>query len=206
MSVPYEESGRSRQKARTRQALVEATRRLMADGVSPTVEEAAEAAGVSRTSAYRYFANQQALVLGAHPETQHASLLSADAPDDPEARLEAVMTEHLRTLLEWEPQLRATLRLSLDPAHRRGELPLRQGRVITWLQDALAPLADSHPDVDVRRLAIAIRSATGIESLVWLVDVAGLGREDAADLMRQNARALYRAALVDGRTPISPSQ
>lgn len=196
MEVPYELDGRSRQKARTRQALAEATRRLMADGVTPTVEQAAAAAGVSRTAAYRYFPNQTALVLGAHPETQQTSLLPPDAPPDPVQRLDLVMTTHLRTLLEWEPQLRATLRLSLDPAVEPGKLPLRQGRVIGWLEDALTPLSRTHPHVDLRRLAIAIRSATGIESLVWLTDVARLSRQQAVDLLHGNARALLASALA----------
>jgi AcrR family transcriptional regulator len=196
MTVPYERDGRVRQKARTRQALVEATQRLMADGITPTVEQAAAAAGVSRTAAYRYFPNRDALVLGAHPEVQRSSLLPDDAPpDDVVARLDLVLDAHFRTLLDWEPQLRATLRLSLDPAVVPGSLPLRQGRVVTWLEDAFAPLAATHPDVDVHRLAVAVRSATGIESLVWLTDVAGLPREEAVELMRGTARAVLAAAL-----------
>ena len=168
----------------------------MADGVAPTVEQAAAAAGVSRTSAYRYFPSQSALVLAAHPETQRASLLPADAPSDPWQRLDLVLDVHLRTLLDWEPQLRTTLRLSLDPATRPGSLPLRQGRVVGWLEDALAPLRQTDPHLDVHRLAVAIRSATGIESLVWLTDVADLDRLHAVDLLRNNARALLAAALA----------
>jgi AcrR family transcriptional regulator len=204
MSVPYELSGRSRQKARTRQALVEATRRLMAQGVTPTVEQAAAEAGVSRTAAYRYFPSRSALVLGAHPEVQQTSLLPVQAPDDPRERLDLVMSTHLRTLLEWEPQLRATLRLSLDPTVDARTLPLRQGRVIGWLEDALSPLRQTHPHVDTRRLAIAIRSATGIESLVWLTDVARLSREQAVELLQDTARALLAAALAS--PPVVPDR
>jgi AcrR family transcriptional regulator len=196
MVVPYEASGRASQKARTRQALVEATRRLMADGIAPTVEQAAAAAGVSRTAAYRYFPNQQALILGAHPETQVRTLLPQDAPDDPARRLDIVLTEHLRTLLEWEPQLRATLRQSLDPNTRPGSLPLRQGRVIGWLEDALAPLAGLNADLNIHMMAVSIRSAAGIESLVWLTDVAGLTRDQAVAVLRRNAEAIFRAALA----------
>jgi hypothetical protein len=50
--------------------------------------------------------------------------------------------------------------------------------------------------VDRRRLAIAIRATCGIESLVWLTDVAGLSRDDAAALMRSSAQALLAAALA----------
>ena len=44
MSIPYELTGRRAHKARTRGALVEATRHLVAKGLTPSVEEAAAAA------------------------------------------------------------------------------------------------------------------------------------------------------------------
>jgi len=192
MPVPYEATGRRDQKARTREALVAATRRLLADGVNPTVEQAAAEARISRTTAYRYFPSQRALLLAAHPEISQRSLLPADAPaDDVAARLDQVLVAFARVNLDWEPQLRTSLRLSLEPG---AEQPvLRQGRAIDWIEDALAPLRVSHPGVDVRRLAIAIRATTGIESLIWLTDIAGLSRADAVELMRTSARALLAA-------------
>jgi AcrR family transcriptional regulator len=192
MPVPYEQTGRRRQKARTRQALVAATRQLLADGTAPTVEEAATAAQISRTTAYRYFPNQRALLAAAHPEIEERSLLSENPPDDVEARLEQVMREFTRITLDWEPQLRTSLRLSLEPS---AEQPvLRAGRAIGWIEDALAPVRG---DLDAHRLAVAIRSATGIESLIWLTDIAGLSRAEAARLMRWSARALLRAAMAE---------
>lgn len=49
----------------------------------------------------------------------------------------------------------------------------------------------------MHRLAIAIRSAVGIEALVWLTDVAALTRDQAADLMLHSAQALLRYAIAD---------
>ena len=199
MSVPYELGGRRLQKARTRDALVAATRDLLARGTEPTVADVAAAAGISRTTAYRYFPDQRALLLGAHPETLEQSLLPADAPDDPQVRLDLVMQAFSRTTLEWEPQLRAALRLSLEP-HTEQPL-LRRGRAIGWIEDALAPLRTARPEVDVHRLAIAIRSATGIEALVWLTDIAGLSRPDAVELMNWSAQALLAAASSGAPAP-----
>jgi AcrR family transcriptional regulator len=198
MAIPYEQTGRLNQKARTRQALVAAARELLATGVTPTVEEAAASAAVSRTTAYRYFPNQRALVVAAHPEIDRVSLLPEDAPDDPEERVALVVAGTTRIVLDWEAQLRASLRLSLEPGQEPTGPVLRRGRVIGWLEDALAPLATTHPWLDRRRLATAIRAATGIEAFVWMVDVARLPREEAASTMRWTARALLRSALVDG--------
>src|SRR5258707_13195256 len=115
MSIPYEAIGRTGQKQRTREALIGAARKLVAQGTTPTVEEAAAAASVSRTTAYRYFPNQRALLVAAHPETETTSLLPADASDDPEARLDAVIEAFTRLIAETDPQQRTMLRLSLEP-------------------------------------------------------------------------------------------
>jgi len=61
------------------------------------------------------------------------------------------------------------------------------------------------PKADVHRLALAIRSAVGIEALVWLTDVAGLSREEAAGVMRWSARSMLRSALAHG-LPAAPER
>jgi AcrR family transcriptional regulator len=198
MSIPYEETGRTRQKARTRKALIHAGRELLSEGVTPTVEQAARAAEVSRTTAYRYFPNQRALIAATFPEEAAGSLLPDPAPEEPEARLEAVAAALARLVVEHEPELRAQLRLSLEPeGGERRELPFRTGRGIAWIEEALAPLRGRMAEPERRRLVLAIRSALGIEALVWLTDVAGLSREDAAELMRWSAGALLTAALAE---------
>jgi len=196
----YELIGRTQQKQRTRQALVAAARELVAQGVTPTVEASAAKASISRTTAYRYFPNQRTLLLSAHPEMEARSLLPENPPEDPEDRLDIVIQTFLRLIVDTEPQQRTMLRLSLEPdPSLRGELPLRQGRAIGWISEALAPLSDRMSEAQLRRLAVAIRSVAGIEPLVWLTDIAGLSREDAVQVMRQSARALLWFALADLR-------
>jgi AcrR family transcriptional regulator len=191
-------TGRWRQKQRTRQALVDAARDLVTSGTAPTVESAAERAGISRTTAYRYFTNQRALLVAAHPETATRSLLPADAPDDPAARLDHVVQRFTQLISDTEQQQRTMLRLSLEAPHPEpGALPLRQGRAIAWIEEALEPLRGRLTDGEVHRLTLAIRSATGIEALVWLTDIGGLSRQEAVSLMRWSARALLHAALTD---------
>ncbi len=198
MSIPYELAGRTHQKQRTRQALVAAAREMVAQGVTPTVDSAATKASISRTTAYRYFPNQRTLLLSAHPEIEARSLLPKNPPADPEARLDVVIQTFLRLIVDTERQQRTMLRLSLEPdPSLRGELPLRQGRAIGWITEALAPLGDRMSAAKLRRLAVAIRSTAGIEALVWLTDIAGLSREEAVQVMRKSARALLRTALAD---------
>jgi AcrR family transcriptional regulator len=195
-SIPYENSGRTRQKARTRAALLGAARELLADGRTPNVEDAAEAAGVSRATAYRYFPNQRALLVAAHPELEATQLLGDRAPDDPHDRLDRTIAELIRITIDTEPELRTMLRLSLEPGPKE-ELLLRQGRAIGWIEEALTPLRGRLRPPMLRRLVLAIRSACGIEALVWLTDVGGLSRRQASDLMRWSALALLRTALAE---------
>lgn len=198
VSTAYELTGRTRQKQRTREALVAAARDLVSQGgAAPTVEAAAEAASVSRTTAYRYFPTQKALLLAAHPEIAASTLVPDDAGDDPEARLLGAVDAFIRIVLETENQQRTMLRLSLDPDTSRESLPLRQGRAISWFEEALAPLRPRLTEAEIHRLALSVRSAVGIESLVWLTDIADLTRADAAELMHRSARALLRQALAD---------
>jgi AcrR family transcriptional regulator len=195
VSIPYESNGRVNQKQRTRAALVLAAQDLVAAGSTPTVEQAAAAAGVSRAVGYRYFPNQRALLGAAHPETAATSLLPAEPPTDPAERLALVVQEFTSLITRTEEQQRTMLRLSLthDEASRAG-LPLRQGRAIGWISEALAPLRGQLTDQQLLHLALAVRSAIGIEALIWQTDVAHLTRDQSVALMSWTAQALLHAA------------
>lgn len=207
VSIPYVDVGRKRQKQRTRNALIAAARELVASGATPSVEQAAQDAGVSRTTAYRYFPTQRSLLTAAHPETGTPSLLPSPPPADPAARLDAVVAAFTMLIVDTEAQQRTMLRLSLETtAADRATLPLRQGRAIAWFQEALEPLRAELTDDGLHALVLAIRSAVGIEALAWLTDVAGLSREDARTLMGWSARAMLSAALTTGPPPRSEPQ
>ena len=202
MAVPYELTGRINQKARTREALIAAARELLAQGVVPTMERAAAAAAVSRTTAYRYFLNLPALLAAAYPHIEHRSLLGEDPPKDPAARLQIVVEEHTRRILENEPEMRAVLRLPLQGI-RPPELPMHRGLRIAWIEDALAPLRGKMAEDKLQRLIHGIGATLGIEAFVWLTDIAGLTREQAAATIRYNALGLLRAATTDGSDQLS---
>jgi AcrR family transcriptional regulator len=198
MSISYEQGGRRDQKQRTRQALINAARDLLANGATPTVEAAAAAASISRATAYRYFPNQHTLLVSAHPEVNVTSLLDEDSPREPEARLDAVIDRAAELLFGSEATYRTMLRLSLegDPA-TRGDLVLRKGLRLRWIEDALEPVRRQLPSGDFRRLVHAIAVTIWIEAIIVLVDLAGLSRPEATEVIRWSARALLRSALAN---------
>src|SRR4051795_5235842 len=114
MTVPYETTGRTAQKTRTRDALVTAARSLLVDGSTPTVAQAADTAGVARATAYRYFPNQRALLVATYPQLDEPSLVDPEGGDDAERRLESVASALSAQIVEHEAELRTMLRLSLE--------------------------------------------------------------------------------------------
>ncbi|MBA3234183.1 MAG: TetR family transcriptional regulator, partial [Propionibacteriales bacterium] len=156
-------------------------------------DAAAARARISRATAYRYFPTKDDLLVAAHPELTFTSLLPDSPPRDGRTRLDLVVTAFTKLILETEPQQRATLRASLEQPRPR--LPLRRGRGIGWIAEALEPLEPRLGASGVQRLARAIRSAIGIEALVWLTDIGGLTREEAAATMRWSALSMLESAL-----------
>jgi len=80
-------------------------------------------------------------------------------------------------------------------------LPLRQGRAILWIHEALEPVRSQLSEEEVHTLVLAVRSAVGIEALAWLTDVGHLTREEAVKLMCWSAQALLHAALTATAPP-----
>lgn len=198
MSIPYEAAGRTSQKKRTRDALLAAARELVGEGLTPTVEQTAARAAISRATAYRYFTTQRSLLVSAYPEIQTSSLLPPNPPDDPADRFAMAVDAFLGLVADREGQLRTMLRLSLEPsATDRPPALLRQGRGIGWIEDALSPWRGRISIEAFTRLVFGVRSAIGIEARVWLTDIAGLSGAEAMEIMRWSARVLLQTTLAE---------
>ena len=154
------------------------------------MEQAAERARVSRATAYRYFVNQRALLGAVHPEVTAASLLPPVAPVDPLERVTLVAREIMRIVVENEPELRASLRISLAGDPSDAPPPMRRGRRTGWFEDALAPLRTSLGESRTRSYALRLAATVGIEPFIWLRDMGGLSPRRAADALIANARAV----------------
>jgi hypothetical protein len=93
------------------------------------------------------------------------STLPSDPPEDPGARLDAVVRNFTAMILDTEAQQRTMLRLSLEmDAAERTALPLRQGRAIDWIGEALAVLRGQLSDEELHQLVLAVRATIGIEA------------------------------------------
>jgi AcrR family transcriptional regulator len=208
MAIPSQdgapESGRVNQKRRTRLAIVAAARELLAEGVVPTVAQAAEAAFVGRTTAYRYFPTQESLLIEVSvtadvDELEALVSRPLDRDGAPE-RVLAVLDGFNRHVLADELGYRTALRLYLDlwlaAAATAETAPIvREGRRRRWLEQSLAPLRDAVPDAQLERLAAALSVLSGAEAIVVLRDIYHLEPDEALAVTRWAARALVEATL-----------
>ena len=88
-----------------------------------------------------------------------------------------------------------------QPGGARSASPA-SGRAIAWIAEGLEGVRDDFTEAQFRQLVVSIRATIGIEALVWLVDVAGLSRDDATALTRWSAQALLqRATSIAPPTP-----
>lgn len=210
MAVSRQDDPRANQKERTRAAIVDAAINLLRDGVTPTVQAAAQAAKVSRATAYRYFPTQDSLlteVLSVTPSTEVVDELLDRLPDSEiEERLEVLVDRFNRIALESEAEYRAALRVYLETWFEAGmgseegeDTPrLRAGRRMRWLARVLAPLRDRMTEREWERLRRSLSLTIGIDSIVILKDVCGLEDEDEiVDLLRWTARVIFDRALEE---------
>ena len=190
-------------KERTLRLLREAARELLRTGGPLTVPAVAEVAGVSRATAYRYFPNNDAVVLHATMSLADNPLDDADwapsaatSPGELSDRAAGVVRATAAWAFDHETELRTMLRLSLEP-EREHEKPRRgltnRGR---WIADLLEGLPTDVPPPDRERLAKALIPLFGSDAIVWTTDMAELSREEAVDLLAWMSQVLVKATLA----------
>jgi AcrR family transcriptional regulator len=194
------------QKQRTRLAIVEAAARMIAEGRQPTIGEAADAALVSRATAYRYFRSQRALLLDVALQAAHPDLGAAleRAPGgDAVARFDVVCTRLFELVVANEALMRTMLQVTQEEwlANQESEPALRQGRRLEWIEAALAPVRSRLQPSGFDRLVHALAAVVGVESYVVLRDVCGLDPGEALATMRWAGRALIEAGGAGARGP-----
>lgn len=201
----YERVGRTGQKMRTRNALKAAASELIGTGEQPTVAEVAELAGISRSTAYRYFPSQELMyaevVLTAAVGADRQQIYAA-AEDDGDAalRLDRVICADHDFTTKHEPALRAGLRAFLLLLERHPEAPREPSNRFRYLTAALQPLADQIPVAEMRRLVAALAMVVGIEAALITEVSGGLSSDESKEVKRWAATALLQAAISDSKT------
>jgi len=204
--MPATHDPRANQKQRTRAAIVEAATRLLREGVTPSVADAAEAAKVSRATAYRYFPTPEALlveVAGVTPAYEPVEeLVRSLEGGDAEERLAKFLGKANGVTFAEEAQMRMALKVYLDTwfANRgkgKGVPPVREGRRMRLFERVLEPACARLSKRQWRRLQAALSLTMGTEPMVIMKDVCRLGDKEAQEVLLWAAKALLKAGLEE---------
>jgi AcrR family transcriptional regulator len=202
-----DKSGRSNQKTRTRKDLLQAAAQLVKQGQSPTLEDVAEAALVSRATAYRYFPSIDALLVEAAVDVAvpgPSEVFKGELSRDPVERLlraEAALTD---MIVSNEVLLRTMLAHTLQHGAKTGDdskLPKRQNRRTPLIDAALEPEHHQFKPAALRELKRAMALFLGPEAFIVARDVLQIDDEEARRMKIWAIRALVTAAR---KTPERP--
>ena len=214
MSATEPQTGRYRQRRRTRSAIINAAGELLRSGrTAPGVNEIADAADVSRRTVYQYFPTVEQLLLDAtlgllsqaavDDAIQRADPGGDDAPSRVSAMIRALTDMSSQTM----PLGRSLIRLTVDAHPGSTGQPKRGYRRIDWIETAIEPLRGRLDDVGFERLVSALAMVIGWEALIVLQDLRGLTPDQQEEVSTWAARALIQAALHDqAETPRADNQ
>jgi AcrR family transcriptional regulator len=185
-------NGRQSQKNRTRKALVAAAAELIRTGRQPTVSDVAQAAEISRATAYRYFPTQEMLLAEVALFAVGGPLVPGDGENLPVPEAIGHLVRRVGTwAYDNEQPLRTLLRLSLDPAAG----VRRPGHRREWISEALKAVRSRIDPRTYSKLTRALTLLLGIDPVVVMKDIAGASREQALDALEWTARTLVEKAL-----------
>ena len=197
---------RSRQKLRTRKAILAAALEMMRSGETPSVISVADAAGVSRRTVYLHFPTLEQLLTEAALEVvrlQVEDALSLVKTDDVDSRLEALVVAALESCVVGEVPLRTLVRMTVERRLTETQggpplsAPLRGGRRIEWIELALEPVRPRLGEARFERLVSALAMVIGLEALLVLRDIRGLNQPAMEDVSLWAAKALLNASLQE---------
>lgn len=192
-------TGRVAQRRRTREAIVSATKRLLAQGHTPSIDEIAADADVSRRTIYMYFPTLDQLLVDATSgqlaeHTIEPLLASPELGTDPRDRVDALARSLLALAPEALPLGRRMLRLTVD-TEVAGDAPRRGYRRMEWISRVLEPLRDELDHEQLERLTSALAIVLGWEAMIVLRDTRGLDPAEEERVIRWAARVLVTAML-----------
>jgi AcrR family transcriptional regulator len=195
---------REAQRRRTRQAVVDAAARLLAQGKTPSIAEIAEAADVSRRTVYMYFSSLDHLLADAALEAMRDTIEPEfKLTGDPAQRVERMVRAMWRNAEATEELGRTIIRHTITSRDGQdaAKQPRRGYRRAGWVELALEPVRAQLSEEQFDRLVSALMLLVGWEALVVLRDTRALSPAEAEDVAAWAAASLLATALAEASAP-----
>lgn len=209
--APRAATQRPAQRRRTRKAIVDAAIALLARGATPSVDDIAAAADVSRRTVYLYFPTFDQLLIDAtvgalSQATVDRAIDGGPAGGDAEDRLERLVRALQHVSPTMERLGRTLIRLTVEAGTRPEDQdsPRRGYRRMEWIEAALSPLRLRIGATRWRRLVTALAMVVGWEALIVQRDVCGLTPSQGEELSVWAARALLQATVQEHQAVGTP--
>ena len=189
--------------------MMETAIKLMQDGITPSISDAAVAAEVSRATAYRYFPSQAVLIQSVVEEALGPILKWDSEEMNMDSRLNDFFEFSLPRIFEFEATFRAALQHSLDLRSKNFENikevehELKRGHRIEVLKKLVHPLEKDLSAKQSIKLVKALSLLFGIEAVIVLKDIGKLSSKETQATIHWAASALIDKALVESKNAAS---
>ncbi|MEO1034333.1 MAG: TetR/AcrR family transcriptional regulator [Pseudomonadota bacterium] len=191
-------AGRTHQKNRTRQAIVDGCAELLDGGVTPTIDSIVEHTQISRATVYRYFKSVADIVLHVMSDRDVEATVGsvADAGPDVADRVAAAERAVNDYLFAHPDQVRqfeiGVIQRQIDDVALEDD---RSARRLLYIDEAIAPIANELDDQTRERLRYGLAMPIGSEALIALLDSCKVDNDTARDVTRWVCEAIVEKAL-----------
>ncbi len=194
MKNEYLKKGRTEQKQKTRDKILQAAHRLHQEGGEFSLEKVAELAGVSRATIYRYYSNKDVLsaeaVLDMRTLSPEQILDNLEDSSLEEAFL-GVQQYYNKLSIDNERPFRRYLSVILDEDNQVNVRGARRVRTLTRaLEQHQVPLSEA----DKKKLIYISTLMMGIEALIVTRDVCQLDEQETNDVLTWGMKTLFKGA------------
>ncbi|WP_145537864.1 TetR/AcrR family transcriptional regulator [Yersinia kristensenii] len=191
-------------RARTRRLLIDTAMSMYEQGAFPSITEVANAAQLSRATAYRYFPTQSALVSAMVDESLGPILEWQPTQPDARQRITELLSFAYPRMLQHEGVLRAALHLSLQQwadsrSHANNEEKLVRGNRKRLLKLAVEPLEGKLAPEALQRVIHAFSLIYGSEVFMVLKDIWHLDEAGIQDVTQWMGKAILLQAETDAK-------
>ncbi|CQI00377.1 TetR family transcriptional regulator [Yersinia enterocolitica] len=191
-------------RARTRRLLIDTAMSMYEQGAFPSITEVANAAQLSRATAYRYFPTQSALVSAMVDESLGPILAWQPTQSDARQRIAELLSFAYPRMLQHEGVLRAALHLSLQQwadnrSNPNNEEKLIRGNRKRLLKLAVEPLEGKLTPAALQRVIHAFSLIYGSEVFMVLKDIWHLDDAGIQDVTQWMGKAILLQPETDAR-------